>query len=416
MAIAAVNYKESFFEHTELTPIIGRPNYKSLHRLHQEIKTNAMTVHSNLGGGAFGYLGLVMTPSEYAFISPVPFVKPIYPGPLTIPPGLSVYKARQLATDHKEILRLFHESRGVERALLQQLVAAIDPAYISPVCDRRTGHLQNDILGVIQYLKYVYGKFSPAELAVLHDEVTKFTYNPNKPIDTVFNRVKDLMEYGTLAKNPYSLQQMIQIAYTIINSTGKFKQGIIEWNRSPPQIRTWLYFKEHFSRAHQELDKTNQLTMENAGYHGVNIVQEIMSQLDQKLESFSNDSAETELDNYLQTANAASTPPPSPQDIFNQKILEKLESLTKSIERLPGTVNNENPSNGPRCYRRCSRNPTAPRSGQPSSPLDTNYYNKYCWTHGRSRHSSDECNSCAPGHKTKATFANKLGGSTYGCE
>ena len=41
---------------------------------------------------------------------------------------------------------------------------------------------------------------------------------------------------------------------------------------------------------------------------------------------------------------------------------------------------------------------------------------KYCWTHGACAHDSSECQSPAEGHKSEATFDNKMGGSSAYCE
>jgi hypothetical protein len=62
MSIAAINYRETFFPMKDLTRIIGIPTYETLHVMHLELKTNSTSVHSNLGGGQFGHLGLVISP------------------------------------------------------------------------------------------------------------------------------------------------------------------------------------------------------------------------------------------------------------------------------------------------------------------------------------------------------------------
>ena len=40
---------------------------------------------------------------------------------------------------------------------------------------------------------------------------------------------------------------------------------------------------------------------------------------------------------------------------------------------------------------------------------------KYCHTHGGCNHYSSECNRRAPGHKTNATFTDRMGGSNAFC-
>eukprot|EP00957_Ditylum_brightwellii_P031033 2351862-Ditylum_brightwellii.AAC.1 len=41
--------------------------------------------------------------------------------------------------------------------------------------------------------------------------------------------------------------------------------------------------------------------------------------------------------------------------------------------------------------------------------------NKYCWTHGGCNHFGPKCHTPAQGHRSDATFQNKMGGSTTNC-
>ena len=56
-----INYKDTLFEQAKLTPFRGKPNFKTLNKLQNEIKANAKSVYSNFGGGSHGHLGLVLT-------------------------------------------------------------------------------------------------------------------------------------------------------------------------------------------------------------------------------------------------------------------------------------------------------------------------------------------------------------------
>ena len=56
-----INYKDTIFEQDNLTPIRGEPTFKIIHKIWKDIKSNAKSVYSNIGGGAHGHLGLVIT-------------------------------------------------------------------------------------------------------------------------------------------------------------------------------------------------------------------------------------------------------------------------------------------------------------------------------------------------------------------
>ena len=78
------NFKDTHFTFRELTRIPGEPNLETLLTLRAQIKANAFSVHSSLGGVKHGHLGLVVTDTVYASISnTVPYIRPSVPA-LTI--------------------------------------------------------------------------------------------------------------------------------------------------------------------------------------------------------------------------------------------------------------------------------------------------------------------------------------------
>ena len=91
------NYRDAYFQHADLTPIRGEPKNNTLKVLINEIKANAQTVHSNLGGGANGHLGIVLMPHKYALIAPgTPYTRPVFPGNLVIPQNTTNIQAQML--------------------------------------------------------------------------------------------------------------------------------------------------------------------------------------------------------------------------------------------------------------------------------------------------------------------------------
>ena len=126
MSISNINYRGTYFLKPDLSPIIGKPTFESLYQLIADLQANAQSVHSNLGGGEHGHLGLVMTSTQYAIHSTTPYDRPTHPRNLTIPVGTTRLAAEEMERNHTESLRVFHEVRGVEHALSQQLVTAID--------------------------------------------------------------------------------------------------------------------------------------------------------------------------------------------------------------------------------------------------------------------------------------------------
>ena len=79
-----IDYATTYFTHDPLTKIHGEPTFTTLKNLKDELRANASSVPSNLGGGLHGHLGLILTPAEYANVTPTAYLRPNPPPPLTI--------------------------------------------------------------------------------------------------------------------------------------------------------------------------------------------------------------------------------------------------------------------------------------------------------------------------------------------
>ena len=125
MTSTNIDYVDTYFEFPTLTKIHGEPTYFQLKELKNELKSNATSVTTDLGGGRHGHLGLVLTPTEYLAVSTTAYNRPTHPGSLTIEPGTTQHEATRLQNEHEEAVRLFRETIDVEKALIKQLVAAV---------------------------------------------------------------------------------------------------------------------------------------------------------------------------------------------------------------------------------------------------------------------------------------------------
>ena len=70
MTISNVDYMKTYFQVPTLIVIYEKPTYEGLQDLNKELTSNAVTVTSNLGGGAHGHLGLIFTLAQYNNITP----------------------------------------------------------------------------------------------------------------------------------------------------------------------------------------------------------------------------------------------------------------------------------------------------------------------------------------------------------
>ena len=115
--------------------IHGAPTYETLKNMKNELKANATSVTSTLGGGTHGHLGKVLNGTEYLGVSAVPYVNPVLPPPLVIPAGTTLHESNRLREEHKQLTKLACESIDVEKAMIKQVVGAVDAIYLKDLCN-----------------------------------------------------------------------------------------------------------------------------------------------------------------------------------------------------------------------------------------------------------------------------------------
>ena len=69
------------FPHPTVDPIVGLPSYETIKDLHVQLNVNAASIFSNLGDGQHGLLRLTVSDAQYNYVSTVPFVQTMNPGP-----------------------------------------------------------------------------------------------------------------------------------------------------------------------------------------------------------------------------------------------------------------------------------------------------------------------------------------------
>ena len=247
------------FEKRQCTPIQDRPTFKTLIQLKNELKTNAGSIKTTLGGGAHGHLGLVVTPQEYAKICPTtPFIKPQSPGTLTITREMNNYDQIRTKQDWENRLRLYDLTNNVEKAIINHLSSALPEVYVQIHRNTVTNTITDNLHQVLQSLFDRYGLVTADELEEVEAEFARYQHDITQPLVVIWNKINYLKEVGELAKIPFSLTQLISKALRTIRNTGDFETGIKQWYTKPPLPPgvelTWSMFTDHFDQALKELE------------------------------------------------------------------------------------------------------------------------------------------------------------------
>lgn len=415
MTIGTIDYASSYFKFKTPTPIRGEPTHKSLKRLKLELQANASSVETDLGGGNYGYLGLVLTDDEYASIPHTqPFVAPNYPPPLLIPATSTQIQAIELKEQHGEAKRLYLECKNVEKALLRHIQDAIEDKFIEPLVDPYTNLLTGDVPSILEYLNYNYGKVRSEEVTQKDNEVMTMSWQPTDPLVLLTRPIEQLQKLATTAGIPYTNSQILEKGLTLIRSTRDFEYALTQWEDKPQDDKTWANFKTHFHEAQLQLKKIRGPTMQQAGYQHANVLaQELSRQIQQQLAQRDEQllSVIQSIPSLAETSSSSDSDDTPPSQIANSvitqntqlEILKLLQDIRQDMIKGNQQQKRE-PRKGP--FKKTPDDQTQPKR------RNTSYY---CWTCGKSNHPSKKCKFKAPGHQDLATFENKMGGSKAYC-
>ena len=214
-----------------------------------ELSANAASVHSTLGGGNHGYLGLTVTNSVYATISNASFnaqIMPVQPNTT----GLTGPQMSALNRAYDSNVKKFREYCAVEGALKKQLLTAVDDIYLEEIKERYIAFGNKTLPDLLTHLYATYAKITPADLAVNRKKMST-QWDPNLPIEYVFHQIQDAMDYADHAQTPFSTEQIANEAYKLVFNTGLFESKCRKWRKRTRNV-SWVDFKTYFGEAYND--------------------------------------------------------------------------------------------------------------------------------------------------------------------
>ena len=370
------------FPYPTFTPVAGVPDYEALAELHTQANSNSSSIQSNLGGGNHGLLAVTLEAAVLDTLTATPFVIPLNPGASPIiPANATGVQISSLQKAHKDETTAFHQYINVDKALKQQLIEAVDDIYLKALRNKYVGFSNQTFLTMMAHLYLHYAKISPSDLT-LNNKAMKKAYDPNQPIENLFEQINDAVEYAAAGKNPYTDAQIESTAYQLVFNTGVFSLECKEWRKQPANTKTWANFIVFFTERHMDWREDQQLTL-GQGFSGqANVV------------SYQQDTVEAIA--CLATATAA-----------DRKAIENLTAtnlvLTTELASAQAKLMT--------ALLRITKLTEQTGKGKAASGSTTKTY--YCHSHGYAcPHHSGNCPDPAEGHNKHATNDKKLGGVT----
>jgi hypothetical protein len=395
------------FPHPVLTRVSGRPNYASLNLLRSELNANAMAIHSARGGGKLGHLALLMTDADYLALSGSPFDLPPHPGttPTVIAP-VNAASIKEATRVHLELRKEHEVVNYVTNGLRCQLLAAVEPRFVSELKDTSIGFANITLLQFLTHLFTNFGTITGADLNANRASILT-AWNIDDPIQELWAKLKVIRDFAAAGKEPMDDDTLLQQTIILLQNTGVYDTDLAWWDHQPEAAQTWENFKTFFTKV--DTARVSKLTKAQAGmgYHSANSVAPGPP---------SSGPPPAYGPPSCGPPPAYGHPPSGPPPAYGLPPAKRFsrgasDSHTSYYSTYPPSVAGTGVSSLPSS----AGVSTANNRRDPNTNRTTGGGMHYCWSHGvtlTANHTSANCRTPKEGHRATATGCNTMGGCT----
>jgi hypothetical protein len=230
-----------------------------------------MSVASYEGGGRHGHLGIIMTNEEYFAIAFNVFPVPNNHGPsAVVVAGITAAVIAEMTQLHREATQMYHTYHNVDQAIKKLIIESFDDAYRNALSDKIVGYANFTSLQLRTHLLTYYAMIAPTEITQNYERL-KTPYDPNQPIEMLFQKIQDAQAFDVADGQPYGAAMIVNVSLTLIFNMVSSPNACRAWQSRAIAGKTWAQFKFDFATANREFRLTNQ-TAHQSGLHSDNMM------------------------------------------------------------------------------------------------------------------------------------------------
>ena len=244
-----------------VTKIHGQPTDQDITTLERELIAIAASIPTGLGGGNHGHAGLIVEATKYLAMTQVEFTIP--PNPGIYPAGLAANAAAgtraRAEAEHKEEVAQYEVLKGVEQALKDIILNAVEHDYLLEIEDDTLGFLNQTPRQMIDHLKARGGALDFADTkTLLSERDTEWDLSENPQV--YFNRVEKAVKALTRAGITSDMNERRDMALYYFKASGEFDAAVREWENKAAVDKTWINIKTFIATEYARENKQNKLT------------------------------------------------------------------------------------------------------------------------------------------------------------
>jgi hypothetical protein len=233
-----------------LPTVEGEPDYQTIHATRKFLQANSRAIHTHLGGGTLGHLGLIVSDAAYSNIAPTTaeaptfWVTPNSPG--RAPAYTDGTSAQLSAARHlwEEDVQTYITCTSIQQALKTQIIGVFEPMYLKILNDNMVGYTNICARDMLDHLFETYDNITAVDLEVNFEHMRR-PWDPHQPVESLFKQIQDCTDYSEAGCVPICPSQQINVGYANIFATGQFMSACRHWNEKTVAEKTWTHFKSN---------------------------------------------------------------------------------------------------------------------------------------------------------------------------
>jgi hypothetical protein len=135
--------------------------------------------------------------------------------------GMTAAVLAELTGLHREATQVYRTYHNVDQAIKKLILQAFDGVYLNALSDEVVGYANCTSLELLTHLLTFYAMIAPTELTQNYERLNT-PYDPNQPIKTLFQQIKDARAFAVAGGQPYGNSMIVNVAYTLVFNTGLF--------------------------------------------------------------------------------------------------------------------------------------------------------------------------------------------------
>ncbi len=164
-----------------------------------------------------------------------------------------------MEAEHKELVAQFKRFKGVEQALKDIILEAVDKDYMLEIEDKLLGFLNQTPKQMITHLRARSGQLDFTDTNKLISE-RDAEWDVSEVPQVFFNRVKKAVKQLKNAGITSNMNEYRDMALYYLKASNEYDTAVREWEAKPIADKTWPNIKVFISNEYAKENKQNKLT------------------------------------------------------------------------------------------------------------------------------------------------------------